>query len=329
MTRVTIHVPFRGGQASRPHAASFLPPHVRAEYKLMEPVELEIFHTTRYQFSQPVFLEPHFIRLQPRTDGGQQLVEFQLDIDPLPVGTSSSLDAAGNVMTQAWFEDMHEELSITTRSTTLMLRENPFDFLIPRSGAMLPLSYGAEAEGLRPYLFRGWQQDDQGDQIAVFASRMRDAARGELSPLLSSLNRTIFERFDKIRRYDGDPWEPMRTWREKRGACRDLAVLFIDVCRSLGVAARFVSGYLDVADAIDDVELHAWAEAYIPGAGWRGYDPARGLAVTQNHVAVAAAATSAGAAPIVGTFRGTGATSTLSTAIRVERRCRALAAVGA
>lgn len=290
----------------------------------IEPVEVEICHTTLYRFSKPVFLEPHHLRLQPRTDGGQQLIDFQLDVDPPPAGVSSALDAAGNVTTQLWFDDVHEELSITARSSTLMLRDNPFDFLVARTGTMLPLSYAADAEALRPYLLRSWRQDDHVDQIAVFAARMRDATRGELSQLLSQLNRTIFERFEKIRRDDGDPWEPARTWREKRGACRDFAVLFVDVCRALGVAARFVSGYLHCPDAGDDVELHAWAEAYIPGAGWRGFDPARGLAVTQNHVAIAAAPHHAGAAPVTGTFRGTGVTSTLSTLIRVERHARDL-----
>jgi transglutaminase-like putative cysteine protease len=103
-----------------------------------------------------------------------------------------------------------------------------------------------------------------------------------------------------------------------------LAALFIDVCRALGIAARFVSGY-EESDALrDGGELHAWAEVYIPGAGWRGYDPSRGLAVAQSHVAVAAAATAAGTAPVTGTFRGSGVTSEFETEVRVERRVAAM-----
>ena len=80
------------------------------------PMELEITHTTRYEFSQRVFLEPHALRFQPRSDGGQAPLEFDLEIDPAPAGQSACLDAAGNIVTQAWFEGLHDSLTITARS---------------------------------------------------------------------------------------------------------------------------------------------------------------------------------------------------------------------
>lgn len=283
-------------------------------------VDLEITHTTRYEFSEPVFLDPHLLRFQPRTDGGQALLEFELEIDPAPAGQSSQLDAAGNAVTSAWFEGLHDSLAITARSVVAMGRDNPFDYLPDASRSQLPVFYGDESEALRPYLRRAAVADGCSDEVAVFAARMRAAARGELLPLLGSLNQTMFERLTLIRREEGEAWSPMHTWQEKCGACRDLAWLFVDVCRAAGVAARFVSGYEDSVLGRETYDLHAWAEVYIPGGGWRGYDPARGLAVGQQHVAVAAAATPVGAAPVVGTFRGSGVSSTIETEVRVERR---------
>lgn len=288
-------------------------------------MELEISHSTRYEFSDAVFLEPHVLRFQPRADGAQTPLEFSLEIDPRPAGTSAALDSAGNTVTHVWFDGLHRTLTINSRSTVEMLRENPFDFLPDNCRSRLPVFYAAESDALRPYLHRNPHGLGAPDQIAIFASRMRDAARGELVPLLTSLNNTIFDRLESVHRREPGVWSPERTWREKRGACRDLAALFIDVCRALGIAARFVSGYEESDGLGQGGELHAWAEVYIPGAGWRGYDPSRGLAVGQSHVAVAASATAAGTAPITGTYRGSGVASEFETEVRVERRIAALA----
>jgi transglutaminase-like putative cysteine protease len=287
--------------------------------------ELEITHTTRYEFSLPVFLEPHVLRFQPRCDGGQALLEFHLDIDPAPGGQSACLDAAGNIVHRVWFDGLHDSLSITARSVVEMLRENPFDYLPDARRSMLPAYYGDEAEALRPFLRREAPPSGNADDVAVFAARMRAAARGELVPFLTSLNHTMFERLTLIQREDGAAWAPAYTWRQQRGACRDLAWLFVDVCRAAGVAARFVSGYEDAVAGRQEYDLHAWAEVYIPGGGWRGYDPARGLAAAQHHVTVAASATPAGAMPVTGTFRSSAATSTIETDVAVERRSVALA----
>lgn len=300
----------RAGLAPRPCAA----------------VELEITHSTRYEFSKPVFLEPHVLRFQPRADGAQMPLEFDLEIDPEPAGRSACLDASGNVAEHVWFDGLHDSLSITARSVVAMLRENPFDYLPDGGRTRLPVFYGEDVDALRPYLRREPPHSGT-DDIAVFAARIQAAARGELLPFLASLNQTMYERLELIRREDGAPWTPAQTWREKRGACRDLAWLFVDVCRAAGVAARFVSGYEDAVAGRENYDLHAWAEVYVPGGGWRGYDPARGLAAGLHHVAVSAAATPAGAAPVTGTFRGDDIASTISTLVNVEP-CAA-AAIGA
>jgi transglutaminase-like putative cysteine protease len=90
----------------------------------------------------------------------------------------------------------------------------------------------------------------------------------------------------------------------RAGSCRDLAVVFCAMCRSMGLAARFVSGYQSEAVVQPRAHMHAWAEVYLPGGGWRGYDPSQGLAVSTSHVAVAAAADPRMAAPVSGSYRG-------------------------
>ena len=140
---------------------------------LVNSLELEISHTTRYEFSQPVFLDPHALRFQPRTDGGQTLLEYQLDIEPAPAGQIACLDAAGNVVTHAWFDGLHESLTITARSVVAMQRENPFDYLPDSRRTLLPVFYGDEVESLRPYLRREPAPAGCADEVAVFAARMR------------------------------------------------------------------------------------------------------------------------------------------------------------
>src|SRR5207237_10338669 len=105
-------------------------------------------------------------------------------------------------------------------------------------------------------------------------------------------NEWIYENHEKIVRPIGSPWEPAQTLLERRGSCRDLAVLLIEACCVMNIPSRFVSGYGASADDEEaDRQLHAWAEVYLPGAGWRGFDPSLGLAITERHLTVATGAT--------------------------------------
>ena len=106
----------------------------------------------------------------------------------------------------------------------------------------------------------------------------------------------------------GDPWPPEKTLADRTGSCRDIAVLFCEVCRAAGLPSRFVSGYAVDPDHSGCHHLHAWSEIYLPGAGWRGFDPTLGLAVADRHVSLAAARLPALAAPTSGVYRGTGVT---------------------
>jgi transglutaminase-like putative cysteine protease len=119
-------------------------------------------------------------------------------------------------------------------------------------------------------------------------------------------------------REESEPQAPGMILAQRYGACRDLAVLFMDACRALGLGARFVSGYQEGDPDQEGRRLHAWAEVYIPGGGWRGYDPTHGPAVADRHVAVAAGMHPTFAAPITGTFRGTGVSSRMQADIQLS-----------
>ena len=275
-------------------------------------MHITVVHRTVYRYSAPVFLEPHVVRLRPRTDAAQRLIQHQLSIAPEPLGQAVFLDQDGNIAAQVWFEGLAAELSLQTAFSVETLRENPFDFLLPSPGVLaMPPSYSErERDALQPYLATA-------DSVGEYARDIAGRASGQTMPFLEALTRDLFENSAHVVRPEGAPHTPAETLLNRSGSCRDLAVLFCAACRAAGVPARFVSGYECSSHAASDVHMHAWAEVYVPGGGWRGYDPSRGIAVSTSHVTVAAAADPAMAAPVIGSFRGP-ATAAMEFAISIQ-----------
>jgi len=264
-------------------------------------MRISVIHSTTYRYDRPVFHEPHTFRLRPRHDAAQRLLNFALDISPAPAGKSECLDQDGNVVLEAWFESMLEEMTVRSSFEIETLRENPFDFMLPREMSGLPLSYRPPLrDAVMPYLVSG----SESEEVRVMARSVADKADGSTMAFLTGLSRYLFEHFEHTLRDHGPPLEPAVTLRERAGTCRDLAILFCAACRIMGIPARFVSGYEREAAFQEPAQMHAWAEVYLAGGGWRGYDPAVGLAVGTSHVAVAAAADPRLAAPISGAYRG-------------------------
>jgi transglutaminase-like putative cysteine protease len=261
----------------------------------------EIFHRTNYHYSKPVFLEPYIVRLRPRCDASQTLRSYRIDVTPSPNGITHCLGLYGNNTETIWFGGMHENLLIEVHTLVETHYGNPFDFFVTDPAALtLPLVYEKQlAQVLGHYRIR------EGDhpQLAAFAQEMILAAKHETIPFLTLLAEEIYQRLEYMLREHGDPWTPEETLKQGKGSCRDSAMLFIDICRSVGIAARFVSGYC-IGDAAAGGDMHAWAEVYLPGAGWRGFDPSRGLSVNDDYVAVAAGQLSQDAAPTFGSYRG-------------------------
>ncbi|MSS71779.1 MAG: transglutaminase family protein [Candidatus Latescibacteria bacterium] len=277
----------------------------------------EIVHTTRFVYSRPVFLEPHTVRLRPRCDCAQRLVHFTVGVDPLPAGRSECIDLDGNTSTRLWFDGLHESTTLTATSGVETLCARPFDYFLEPAALELPMTYsGAQAALLEPYRTPSGSERE----VADFAGAVAREAGGRTNPFLAALNGRIYETCEKIIREEGDPLPPAVTLARRQGACRDLTMLFMEACRSVGIAARFVSGYEAGDPETQERYLHAWAEVYLPGAGWRGYDPMHGLGVADRHVALATGPTPDQAQPISGTFRGTGATSSMAATLSIRVR---------
>lgn len=275
-----------------------------------------IKHTTRYRYSKAVFCEPFTLRLRPREDGSQRLIRYQLSLDPAAAGSSEYLDVEGNTATQCWFNSPTCTLLITTNCVVETLRSNPFDYLLESGVVELPFPYRPEiSAALAPYQKPEHPPDSE---VAKFANEILTGAERQTIVFLTKLSGWIAGGFSRQIRPDGDPLPADVTLANRAGSCRDLAVLFIEACRSVGLAARFVSGYQATLDTDGDRHLHAWAEIYLPGAGWRGFDPGQGLAVADQHVALASGLNPLAAAPTLGTFRGTGATSSLESQVIIR-----------
>ena len=276
-----------------------------------------IRHRITYSYGIPVFLEPMTLRLSPRQDASQKLLRHQLSILPAPSGLTQVLEPDGTDATVGWFDSTHQDLTIEMETLVETLRDNPFDWIVTDPAVRtLPAVYSDElALSLAPCL----ANDTAHPAVAAWARTLAEEVKGDTAAFLSHLADQIHHGFDHIGRLDGDPFSPADTLHERRGACRDTAMLFVEACRSLGLASRFVSGYsMHHPPEVSEHELHAWAEVYLPGAGWRGYDPSLGLAVSDGHVVLAATPDHRLAAPVSGSFRGTGATSRMAYELTVR-----------
>ena len=265
-------------------------------------MRISLTHSTVYQYEGPVFLEPQTFRMRPREDGMQRLSRYSLEISPAPAGRSECLDQDGNVILEAWFDRPVERLGLNSSFEVETVRANPFDFILADARqATLPFVY---QEPVRSALAPSLDISAESAPVRDFARAVVDGTSWQTLVFLTALNRTLYDNFRHVVRDAGPPHPPEVTIRSKEASCRDLAALFCAACRSMGIAARFVSGYDCGGGQQTEAYMHAWAEVYLPGGGWRGYDPSQGLAVANSHVAVAASADPSLAAPLSGSYRG-------------------------
>lgn len=282
----------------------------------------QITHQITYQYDRPVVLDMHRLQIRPRSDVTQTLHNFSLQIQPIPVQLSANVDLDGNTVLQAWFsEQPTAQFSVQAIAEVETWRTNPFDYWLEPGAATLPIDYPASLLlQLQPYL-QGTTTGGLSGAIDPVAMQLGQeiwlATQGNVVLFLSELNQRIYQSCRYEVRETGSAYPAGVTWTQKAGSCRDYAVLWMETCRAMGLATRFVSGYHansepepnKGASSSQDLHLHAWAEVYLPGAGWRGYDPAHGVAVADNYVALFAAPTPQDTAPIVGNRKTKGAQS--------------------
>jgi transglutaminase-like putative cysteine protease len=290
-----------------------LPPPKNGNDRLMV---FHISHVMRYSYSRPVFLEPQTFRLIPRTDGAQKLIDYDITIKPTPAGQSRYLDIEGNICIYAWFSGLTDSFEIHSISKTATFRENPFGYILSSDEyKKVPLNYPGNLKSL---LLPCLENSSEDLLVQDLANTIMEESNGDTLTFLNNLTSYIYKNFKVTIREEGDPYSPEKTLQGKTGACRDLTILFIECCRYAGIAARFVSGYHTGDPKSHEHYLHAWAEVYLPGGGWRGYDPTLGLAVADMHIAIAASAHSLNASPITGSFRGTGVRQIMKTDLKIE-----------
>lgn len=261
----------------------------------------QISHQTTYTYNQPVLLKPHILRLCPRCDNGQKLHDFSLLVSPQCQGSSEYIDLDGNTLTKLWFNNPTEQLSLQILAKVETCQPNPFNYLLEPWATQLPYDYPSSLlQQLQPYL---QSYSVAPDSLALeLAQEINQEVQGNTIAFLSTLNQRIYDQCEYITRETGQPWQAGITWRKKQGSCRDFVVLFMEVCRSIGLAARFVSGYQEGDPDQQSRDLHAWVEVYLPGGGWRGYDPTLGLAVSDRHIALAASALPNYTTPVSGSM---------------------------
>jgi transglutaminase-like putative cysteine protease len=275
---------------------------------------VSIRHITTYRYDAPAILGPHLVRLHPRLVGEDRLESFAITATPAPSSLHWLGDPQGNRIARLLFAEPAQELVIVARSRLAFAPRNPFDFLIAPEAEFWPFDYAPEVQGeLAPSLADILGPGDGGPATAAFLADVRAHAGAQPCPLLPFLlwlNREMASRTGYQVREEPGIHSPERTLATARGSCRDIAFAFIAIARRLGVAARFVSGYLlqetgpmwlgEGDDALDS-GLHAWAELWLPGAGWVGFDPTSGLLAGEHHVPLAAAPHVVSAMPVTGT----------------------------
>jgi transglutaminase-like putative cysteine protease len=276
-------------------------------------------HTFNYHYSAPVFLGPHRFCLKPRGHGFQRLLHFHLAISPDPSLLYPLVAASGDEILRARFEGSTDHFRVQAISDVETTPPPALTTCLEDQEPLLPYPVGHLNGDLLGSL-EGWLPNGQHDPAAVDLAQealMGSDQRGLM--FLEQLVEIIKDRVKYTQRHVGPAWPAGRTLKERVGSCRDLAMLMIETCRCVGLPARFVSGYHLVEPAPKQYDLHAWAEVYLPGAGWRGFDPSGKGSIDDRYITLATSSKPTLTAAVNGSFSGpTGVESELDWTIAAE-----------
>jgi len=271
-------------------------------------IHVALHHRTHYAFDRPTTICPHTLRLRPAVHSRTPILSSALKVEPADHFVNWQQDAFGNFLARLVFNERAGSLTFEVDLVADLTVINPFDFFLEEAARHVPFAYGErEQRDLAPYL-------EVSEKSALLDEWMRtvDRRKQPTVDFLVDLNRRLAEDISYTIRMEPGVQTPQQTLQRGSGSCRDSGWLLVQIMRRLGLAARFVSGYLvQLAPDMESLDgpsgpkedftdLHAWTEVYIPGAGWIGLDPTSGLAAGEGHIPLACTPSPQSAAPITG-----------------------------
>jgi uncharacterized protein (DUF2126 family)/transglutaminase-like putative cysteine protease len=287
-------------------------------------IQVALNHRTQYRYDKAVSIGPQVIRLRPAPHCRTPILSYSLSVTPAGHLLNWQLDAHNNHLARVLFPDKTNEFIVEVDLVAELSPFNPFDFFLEPGVEDYPFEYTPElTKDLETYV----SVEPAGPLLQVFLERLPRERRGTIS-FLVDLNRRVRKEIDYVTRLDPGVQTSEQTLKKCMGSCRDSAWLMVQILRHLGLAARFVSGYLIQLAAderasegrsdpqIDSADFHAWAEAFLPGAGWIGMDPTSGLFAGEGHIPLVCTPNASKAAPIEGTIEPANVDFRYSMAIR-------------
>lgn len=276
-------------------------------------IKASIYHLTHYKYDNPVRLGPQIIRLKPAAHSRTKVISHSLKVTPENHFVNLQQDPYGNYLARFVFPDPVTELKIEVDLVADMTVYNPFDFFTEEEAVKWPFDYPAD---IRDDLTIYMTPEAASPALQAFLATLDKTPGQGTVDMVVGLNARLQQEIGYVIRMEPGVQTPEETLTSARGSCRDSSWLLVQILRHLGLAARFVSGYLiqltpdlkaldgPSGTEVDFTDLHAWAEVYIPGAGWIGLDPTSGLLTGESHIPLAATPHYRNAAPISGGYIG-------------------------
>ncbi|MEO1207109.1 MAG: transglutaminase family protein [Pseudomonadota bacterium] len=271
-------------------------------------IHVALTHATKYTYDATIGMGPQVVRLRPAPHARTPILSYSLNISPKDAWVNWQQDPFGNFLARIVIPEKTDHFSVTVDLVADMAVINPFDFFVEEAASEWPFAYETTLRReLQPYL----EADPVGPYLKQYIGDMKPFD-GTTLDFVVDLNRRLNGEISYLIRMEPGVQTPEQTLTNRSGSCRDSAWLLVQILRNLGLAARFVSGYLiqltpDVKSLdgptgtdIDFTDLHAWAEVYLPGAGWVGLDATSGLLAGEGHIPLAATPQPSSAAPISG-----------------------------